>query len=42
MDEKIDQMAPRERQIVDLLLQGCDNSEIARDLNMAERTVKAY
>ena len=42
MDEKIDQMGPRERQIVDLLLQGCDNSEIARDLNMAERTVKAY
>ena len=42
MDEKIDQMGPRERQIMDLLLQGCDNSEIARDLNMAERTVKAY
>jgi len=42
MDEKIDQMGPRERQIVGLLLQGCDNSEIARDLNMAERTVKAY
>jgi DNA-binding NarL/FixJ family response regulator len=42
MDEKIDQMGPRERQIVDLLLQGCDNSEIAHDLNMAERTVKAY
>jgi DNA-binding NarL/FixJ family response regulator len=42
MDEKINQMGPRERQIVELLLQGCDNSEIARDLNMAERTVKAY
>ena len=42
MDEKFDQMGIRERQIVDLLLQGCDNSEIARDLNMAERTVKAY
>ncbi len=42
MDEKFNQLAPRERQIIDLLLQGCDNAEIARDLNMAERTVKAY
>ena len=42
MEENINQMGTRERQIVDLLLQGCDNSEIARDLNIAERTVKAY
>jgi len=42
MEEKFSQLGPRERQIVDLLLQGCDNAEIARDLNMAERTVKAY
>jgi len=42
MDERFNQMGIRERQIVDLLLQGCDNSEIARDLNIAERTVKAY
>jgi DNA-binding NarL/FixJ family response regulator len=42
MGEKFSQLGARERQIVDLLLQGCDNAEIARDLNMAERTVKAY
>lgn len=42
MEENINEMGTRERQIVDLLLQGCDNSEIARDLNIAERTVKAY
>src|SRR6266403_5060828 len=42
MEEKFDQVGPRERQIIDLLLQGCDNSEIARDLNIAERTVKAH
>src|SRR3979411_1328125 len=42
MDEKFNQVGPRERQIIDLLLQGCDNSEIARDLNIAERTVKAH
>jgi DNA-binding NarL/FixJ family response regulator len=42
MDEMFKEMGTRERRIVDLLLQGCDNSEIARDLNIAERTVKAY
>lgn len=35
-------LGPREEQIVDLLLQGCDNSEIARQLKMAPRTVKAH
>src|ERR1700732_1892340 len=42
MEEKFNQVGPRERQIINLLLQGCDNSEIARDLNIAERTVKAH
>jgi DNA-binding NarL/FixJ family response regulator len=35
------QLEPLDEQIVDLLLQGCDNPEIARQLNMPERTVKA-
>jgi DNA-binding NarL/FixJ family response regulator len=35
-------LGPRERQIVELLLQGCDNAEIARELKMAPRTVKAH
>jgi DNA-binding NarL/FixJ family response regulator len=42
MEEKFNGVGPRERQIIELLLQGCDNSEIARDLNIAERTVKAH
>ena len=42
MEEQFNRLGPRERQIVELLLQGCDNSEIARDLNIAERTVKAH
>lgn len=42
MEEKLNRLGMRERQIVDLLLQGCDNSEIALKLNMAERTVKAH
>jgi DNA-binding NarL/FixJ family response regulator len=42
MNEEVSRLGRREQQIVDLLLQGCDNSEIARNLNMAERTVKAH
>jgi DNA-binding NarL/FixJ family response regulator len=42
MEENFVPLGQRERQIVDLLLQGCDNSEIARDLHIAERTVKAH
>lgn len=35
-------LGPREQQIVELLLQGCDNAEIAKQLKMARRTVKAH
>jgi hypothetical protein len=42
MDEQLNRVGRRERQIIDLLLQGCDNSEIAQDLHIAERTVKAH
>jgi hypothetical protein len=42
MDEPNNRVGRREKQIIDLLLQGCDNSEIAQDLNIAERTVKAH
>lgn len=35
-------LAPREAQIVELLLQGCDNAEIAKELHMARRTVKSH
>jgi hypothetical protein len=35
-------LGPREQQIANLLLQGCDNAEIGKELNMASRTVKAY
>src|SRR5271168_2545050 len=42
MEEKPVRLGPREQQIAELLLQGCDNEEIARQLNMARRTVKAH
>jgi DNA-binding NarL/FixJ family response regulator len=42
MKEHAARRCPRQRQIVDLLLQGCDNAEIARQLNIARRTVKAH
>jgi len=40
-DEPV-RLGRREQQIVDLLLQGCDNGEIAKQLNIAHRTVKAH
>ncbi len=42
MEEKPVRLGPRERQIAELLLQGCDNTEIAAQLKMARRTVKAH
>ena len=42
MDQQTIRLGPRERQIVELLLQGCDNAEIASQLNMARRTVKQH
>jgi len=42
MKEQPVRLGPREQQIVELLLQGCDNAEIARQLKMARRTVKAH
>ena len=35
-------LSPREQQIAELLLQGCDNAEIAKQLKMTRRTVKAH
>ena len=40
MEEK--ELRPREQQVVELLLQGCDNDEISKQLHMARRTVKAH
>src|SRR6266576_1516759 len=42
MKEQTVRLGPREQQIVELLLQGCDNAEIATQLKMAPRTVKAH
>jgi DNA-binding NarL/FixJ family response regulator len=37
-----EQLTPREANIVDLLLLGCDNQEIADQLHIGRRTVKAH
>src|SRR5216117_3273047 len=42
MKERSIRLGPREQQITELLLQGCDNSEIAGQLQMARPTVKAH
>jgi len=41
-DDRLERVTPRERQIVDLLSAGASNKEIARRLNVTERTVKAH
>jgi DNA-binding CsgD family transcriptional regulator len=35
-------LSEREVTIIQKLMQGCDNGEIAKDLHIAERTVKAH
>jgi DNA-binding NarL/FixJ family response regulator len=42
MSQQSVRLGPREKEIVELLLQGCDNAEIAKQLKMARRTVKAH
>jgi hypothetical protein len=42
MKERLIRLGPREQQIAELLLQGCENDEIAKQLRMARRTVKAH
>ena len=42
MKEQIARVSPREQQVVDPLLQGCDSAEIASQMNIARRTVKAH
>jgi two-component system, NarL family, nitrate/nitrite response regulator NarL len=41
-DERLGRVTPRERQIIDLLSAGASNKEIAKRLNVTERTVKAH
>ncbi|MCU1299660.1 MAG: LuxR family transcriptional regulator [Acidobacteriaceae bacterium] len=37
-----DKLTAREKQVAELLLQGCDNDEIAKITEMGIRTVKAH
>jgi S1-C subfamily serine protease len=41
MKEQDVRLGPREQQVVELLLEGCDNAEIASQFTMAQRTIKA-
>ncbi len=36
------ELSPRERQVLDLIMTACSNREIAMELGIEERTVKAY
>jgi DNA-binding NarL/FixJ family response regulator len=35
-------ITPRDHQVLDLLVQGCSNKEIAAELNISPRTVKQH
>ena len=39
---KLDQLTPREREILDLITDGCTNRQIGESLFLAEKTVKNY
>lgn len=39
---RLDDLTGRERQILELLATGCSNKEIARELDLSEKTVKHY
>lgn len=41
-NSKYDQLSPREKQVIDLALIGLMNSQIARRLNLSERTVEVH
>jgi RNA polymerase sigma factor (sigma-70 family) len=40
--ERFETLTPREREVFELVVAGKLNKQIAADLNMAERTVKAH
>ena len=42
MKDQFGGLGPRAQQVIELLLKGCDNAEIARELKMSRRTVKAH
>ena len=42
MKDQYGRLGPRAQQVIELLLEGCDNAEIARELKMSRRTVKAH
>lgn len=37
---KLDDLSPREHQVLEMLVQGCDHRQIADDLNVSRRTVE--
>jgi DNA-binding NarL/FixJ family response regulator len=41
-DSRLERLTPREREIVDLLSGGANNKEMAKQLDVTERTVKAH
>ena len=41
-EDPLEELTPREREILSLIAKGASNKEVARDLNIAEATVKIH
>jgi DNA-binding CsgD family transcriptional regulator len=42
VQELIDALTPREREVLQLLMQGCDTAEVAEELNISRHTVNTH
>lgn len=42
IQELINDLSPREREVLQLLMQGCDTAEVAEELNISRHTVNTH
>jgi RNA polymerase sigma factor (sigma-70 family) len=42
VQELVNELSPREREVLQLLMQGCDTAEVAEELNISRHTVNTH
>jgi DNA-binding CsgD family transcriptional regulator len=42
IQELINDLSPREREVLQVLMQGCDTAEVAEELNISRHTVNTH